>query len=367
VAVNLAIMLAIMRWLEAPSGRRLAVAAVVGTIGLFFSHPAVFVLAGVGIAVLIVQLRENSPEKIGGLICVGAIWAAAFAVNYIEFLRPMTQSKAHPFLVQYWVDRDAFMPLKPWRAVPWIFNRLWFICQDPGAMWISYPGAALAVILIGVAAVWRRRNVMLLLAPIPVALAAAATKQYPFGDRLVLYLVPAMLVLLAAGIEMLWKATPRGIAGIILLAMVFFPSLSRATGYLFKPPGREETLQAYQWVARHWQPGDTLYLSHYAEVSYLYYKGRAGFATVPAAKQVLVQPDHDQDPALTDLKRLAGRGRVWLVFVHTLNSYSEDEEAPARVAMNEIGRQIPQGTHLEPGAEVFLYDCPAKAKTTVGR
>jgi hypothetical protein len=359
VAVTLAIVLATMRWLSIRSTSRWFLLTVAGSLGLFFSHPAVFALAGVGSTSLFALWREKNPHALRALLGAIFIWIIAFAINYCLFIRPLAVGDAHPHLVQYWANRDAFMPIAPWSAASWLFYRIWFICQDPGAMWLAYPGVAVLAIIVGLASIQRYQiqPFVLLLSPIPFALLASAAHQYPFGDRLILFIVPTLIVLMAAGIEALRKASPRGIAGIVALAMLILPSLSRATAYLVKPPGREETFQAYQWIAQNWQTGDTLYLSYYANSSYDYYGSKAGFPERPT--DVILQPKYEDDPRgfIEDVKQLSGRKRVWIVFVHTINGHVQDEAVFTKMGLDAIGVSRPDATRTWDGAQVLLYDC----------
>jgi hypothetical protein len=218
---------------------------------------------------------------------------------------------------------------------------------------------ALLAILVGAVDLprYRFQAFVLLVSPIPFALAASALRQYPFGDRLILFIVPTLIILMVAGVESLRRCSPRGIAGWIALLMLVLPSLSRATGYLFNPPGREETLSAYQWVAAHEQPGDTLYLSCYAEKSFKYYAGRSGI-NLPAAN-VFVQPKYEDDPRgfIDDVKKLRGQNRVWVVMVHTINGHQQDEAVFTKMAFDEIGIAEPDLASYPEGAQVVLYDC----------
>ncbi len=145
-------------------------------------------------------------------------------------------------------------------------------------MWLDYPDAALIGLLVGgLAAAHRRGKLLLLLAPLPLVLLASAVKQYPFGDRLALFFVPQYLLLIAAGLESLWTNLAAKAAAVAVAGCILLPSAERAIGYLQYPPGREESLAAYRWIAGHYRPGDVVYLSHFAELSFRYYESQSGW------------------------------------------------------------------------------------------
>jgi uncharacterized membrane protein len=353
VAFSLAITLAVLRLMDRPSVGRAVCAALVGAMGIFCSYPAAFVVAGA--AMFLLLRRATADARQIGIVC--AIWGAALLLQYLVFLRPFTHGEAHQHLVAYWQAQDAFMPRTPATALLWLFSCLESIARAPGAMWLEYPDAAVAALLIGAAVALRRRDdLLILLAPLPFVLLASAMNKYPLGDRLALFLVPQFLMLMAAGLDALWTHFPAKIAALALAGMVLLPSANRACGFLVLPPGREETLPAYRWIARQWRSGDAIYLTTYAAPSFHYYQSQVAWppgADPSAAAHV--QPDFADAPAiLDDIKPLAGRKRVWIALVH-LEGSLPDIAALTLAAFDQIGH--PCARHLELGVTVYLYDC----------
>jgi hypothetical protein len=356
VAISLAVTLATLRWMDRPGLGRAAIAAAVGAGGIFFSYPAVFVLAGAGIWMLWKQRRAGA-LRWAFAICL--VWGVVFATDYLIFLRPFTFGQAHPHLLQYWAAQDAFMPPSGVDAGIWVIRCLTSIARSPGAMWLDYPDAALIGLIVAVAVALRSRgNLLLILAPLPLVLAASAIRQYPFADRLALFFVPQYLLLVAAATESLWTNLAGKTAAIAIAALVAVPSAGRAVGYLFSPPGREESLAAYRWVAQQWQSGDVVYLTHFAEPSFRYYRSLAHWPSGLESSGVLhVQPMITAPrQILDDVKPLAGQHRVWLILIHAEGGEFDVRQFTV-AAFNAIGHPIRE--HDEPGAWVYLYDCSA--------
>jgi hypothetical protein len=362
VAVSLAITLSILRWMEDQTFRRAAVAALVGAAGIFLSYPAVFVLAGVGGVVFLWMRRSGNSAAVRQILAICLIWAAVFVAEFVIFVWPITRGEAHPHLVQYWVAQDAFMPISPVAAIKWIFRRLDGIAHDPGGMWLDYPDAALVGLIVGAAVALRRRDhLLLLLAPLPLVLLASAMKQYPFGDRLALFFVPQYLLLIAVAVESLWTNLAGKTAGLAILGMILLPSALRAGGYLFSPPGREESLPAYRWVADHYKKGDVVYLTHFAERSFRYYQSQSNW---PIGVVFHLQPPiAGGRDILEDVKPLAGRRRVWVILIHAMGGELDVHQFTV-AAFDDIG--VPIMEHAEPGAVVYLYDCSAPAPKPAG-
>src|SRR6185437_8124628 len=121
------------------SGRSIASLAVAGALSVWFSHPAAFVLAGVG-AALIWQAWVAQPggsQRVGSAVLVVA-WSASFIVVYAVSLRHLSRD---PGLHQYW--QNGFVPYGP-RAINW------FLRANVGAF--RSPGGFLAAALAGVIA-----------------------------------------------------------------------------------------------------------------------------------------------------------------------------------------------------------------------
>ncbi len=171
------------------------------------------------------------------------------------------------------------MPHSPIAAFTWTISCLSKIASDPGGMWLDFPDAAELGLIVGIiVALWRRDNLLLLLAPLPLVLLASAVRQYPFGDRLALFFVPQYLLLIGVAFESLWTNLAGKTAALVIAGMILLPSARRANGYLFSPPGREESLPAYRWVANHWQSGDELYVTHFGEESFNLYRSQSNWA-----------------------------------------------------------------------------------------
>jgi hypothetical protein len=259
------------------------------------------------------------------------------------------------------VAQDAFMPHHLGDAVRWIFSDLDRIARNPGGMWLDYADAALIGLLVGIAvAIQRRGKLLLLVAPLPIVLLASAVKQYPFGDRLALFFVPQYLLLIGAGMELLWTNLAGKAAALAIVGCIILPSADRAMGYLLHPPGREESLAAYQWVAQNYQAGDDVYLTHFAESSFHFYESQSGWPVdLEKAGALFIQPENLQPWQIAgDVKPLAGKRRVWLIAIHAEGGDFSAQQA-TESAFNQIGHLVTG--HAEPGAVAYLYDCTSPA------
>lgn len=274
---------------------------VLGTVAVWFSHPAAFVLAGVGLPLLLTTR---------GRFIVAAC-AASFAANYIFVLRRLGDN---PYLREYWAGQ--FCPLVP--DVGWLIEHAVSLFADAGGFGLT---AAVAILC-----AWRARDgsprmnaaVTRALVPILVALLASAAGQYPFAGRLLLFAVPGLLLLVAAGLEKLPRA-----AAVILLAG---PLLE--LGQLFdRPLHAEDARAAAAFVLKNRGVGEPVFVTATARPGFRYY-GRG-------VSNVAFGPDVRTDlPRYRDL--LAGR-TGFVVMTH----FRPEEEAAVKLCFG--GREVYRG------------------------
>lgn len=210
--------------------RRLGVLAVAGAALVWFSFPAAFVLAAIGLVLFAGALRRRAWREAAGLVPVGLAWAGSFAGVYL-----VTRRQLSPYTTMWAFWDFSFPPLVP-RDGPGLaraFRRVADLFVNPlsfdsplGPRPSAVPAQVLA--LIGALALARRRPAWfgMLVGPIALAYVAAAFRSYPFHGRLVLFLVPGLLLLIAAGFEAIdarWRHPAVTIA--LLVPLLFFPAI----------------------------------------------------------------------------------------------------------------------------------------------
>ena len=152
--------------------------------------------------------------------------AASWALMYVQFAGP--QARASAFLTGLKTWREAFPPIaQPWR-LPWwlvrVHTGMMLAYPQGGHNFGSTPTALLAIA--GVIRMARRRArrplLLLLLGPLPLALAAASLQRYPYGTstRVMLYMAPAFCLLAAEGLMALLRLRHRTRRGPIAIAGV---------------------------------------------------------------------------------------------------------------------------------------------------
>lgn len=331
-------------------GPMLALAAA-GAVAIWFSHSATFVIAGAGACLALGALRERDWALARRLGLAGAVWGASLALLYAVSLRHLTAS---PYLLAFWAD--AFMPLPPrsLNDLRWYVDAPLEMFMNPGGFTAYYLAAGLAVI--GAVGLLRGRLVpgLMLLAPFPLTLLASALRQYPFSVRLILFLVPILVLLVAEGLDMLRRSVPSRLPYAALLAVLAYGPLL-AAALAVREPGLEvdQPRSVIAYLGRHHQAGDVVYVYQDARYAYEYYAPRSGLAGANAR----VGRDRASWAADTaDIRDLMGNERVWFLFSHVWDRNTPTtEEDFFLFELNRRGGRL-LAEQRAPGAAVYLYD-----------
>ena len=218
--------------IEAPDSprawRRLLIG---GVLGILLSTPSVFVLAGVGIALIAHPAIGRTREGWLRLVGTGAVWLILFVLGYFMIYRGTANSD---YMQRIW--SDAFLTLPP-RTLARIAN------SSSRVMWIEtlvgeddrmlLPKSIVMATLLsaaGVVVLMRRRGLpVALLVALPFLATAGASfaRLWPLTPRLLLVLVPGIVLLLGAGLwaaVSLLPARARGVALALIGALILIPA-----------------------------------------------------------------------------------------------------------------------------------------------
>jgi hypothetical protein len=201
LAASLVLVWLAVRWWQDQSNRRwLWGLAAAGPLCIAVSNPTVFVAGGVTIALAwpVWQSRDRRAQL------AFAVYNVLFAGAFLVLLRVVTAAQyatTQKFMLDYW--SGGFPPFRPLALVSWL------VSIHAGEM-MAYPvgddrfGSTLTLVcfVFGVVALARRKDrtaLWLVLAPLGLAIVAAALRRYPYGGaRLSQYY--GSLVCLTAGL-----------------------------------------------------------------------------------------------------------------------------------------------------------------------
>jgi hypothetical protein len=197
----------------------------------WFSFASAFVIAGCGVVLLLDALRAGRPGTAVLWLMIGLGWLAIFYIAYRA-----SEALLSPYTTMYRFWDFAFLPLGFPPTIDGLLRSAGLLLESfvnplnlltPGGTRL---GAVLPMLLLiaGILSLARRssKTFILLVAPIALAIAASASRRYPFHGRLLLELVPAVFLLIAEGTEWVARRFP-GRSGIayrtLLVALLAYP------------------------------------------------------------------------------------------------------------------------------------------------
>jgi len=338
---------------DQPQKRNFAWLALAGFLALWFSHPALFVLAGIGITLVILYIRRRDYVSLRTSIGMGILWLANIILLYFLILRDLGHNA---YMYEYW--QGAFMPLSPWKAIDWFRWMMGgIIATQFGIPYFTF--FVFMLFLIGWVILWlRNRNYALTFALIfLVTLTVSALKLYPFAERMILFLIPLGLLLLGKTVEALYQSLQKQralsvLATLILSGYLIYGPLTTSTGYFLKPKYFEHIRPFMQFLQETWRSGDAMYISNGAVAQFEYY------APIYALKDVSFisngrEAYKNPNEILGQLDTLKGKSRVWILMSHVYEKGHFNEKGFILNDLNQIGKK--KREFRVPGTSVYLY------------
>ena len=287
-----------------------------GLVAPWFSHPAIFVLAGAGMVLLWEDLREGNAAAAFRTVGIGVGWLASFALMQWLFVGPYLEHNTG--LHEFWKRSGGFAPdgLTEWPG--WFVEA--FVRMVDSPLGLTLPGVTFVVLFLGVLhlACSDKRALVALSAPIALVLAAACAQQYPFHTRLILWLTPFILVLLGGGIAWLSSGSSRRrgatVAGLVVAATLLIGPTRIAIERARKPPWREHLRPVLEQVVESKNDSDAVYIFSGAAPSYDYYSRCHGLDL----GDVTIGGSHRRNPEdyEPEVKRFEAFARTWVVLTH---------------------------------------------------
>jgi len=346
----------------------LLVLGLCGLLGVFLSHPSIFVLGPIVVYLALVGGPSGKVLRRAAIV-LAVLWAVGFLANYFLFLAHLYRPD------QGLVESNAsgFMPFPP-RSLSdckWYFTQLFFVFKyifsHPTGVGeqigVGTPIAGLAAALAIVGAVFVARDskptLVILLGPIALVLVASALRKYPFAGRLILFLLPLLILLIAAGLTSPWVGSNRRqrLAQVVMFAMLSLLPWLSAVNSMARPPITEDVRPVFSYIQQHRQPADLLYLYPGADKAFHFYRERFGLSQMPFVSGQNVMRKAADKPV--DLLALRGTKRAWIVFSFLGDRRgTTSEEELVLCLLDSMGQRLKQVA--AEGASGYLYDLSGK-------
>jgi hypothetical protein len=362
-----------------------------GAVAVWLSHPAAFVLAGIGLVLISGHATARRWNDAARVVVVATLWLASFVGAYaltrssVEQIQHSIVSSStssvlgdqgRPGLLQTYggIARSLFgIPsfghgIRTTLAVIAMFLALWGL-----VMLLRADGPS-------------TRHAVMLALPAGIALMACEFHLYPLYPRTFLFLIPALVILLASGahcLSMVQRPRPLALlaatAVATLLGMAVYATIDRLYSDSEAAPAG-----SLRYLARNARIGDSLYVYRTAQYDFRYYlecgcfgpsdevgrakalwpiraaSGHAQFA--PALRSVppgLIVGNATSAAAAdyrSDFRPLLGRKRVWVLVVDA----NPEDQRGLETFLDQYGtRKAFFHPSRKQTASLFLYDLRA--------
>ena len=309
-----------------------------GSVAVWMSYPSIFVLAGMAMAVGLTNLVKGNWPVIFRLVVPFSMWLLSFSLSYFLFTKEGSDAG---WLVFFFYKFDGYFPLQPVSGVVWLLKKAAIFFHYPlGLTWVDDLSehtylerfiqrmTIVPVILsaLGVLYFFKTNKRFLLAVGIIllIAVVASSLRMYPFHERMIVYLAPFAILLLAGGCDYLRnKTVPLKYVGHVLTLLLLFGVLKNAvantlTPYLLSGYKMSYYRQAMHYVETNIKPGDGVYVYWNAAAGYKYYK-----STDNLKFEGVVDPDYRYTvrnypdyyaKVDADLYSVPNTKRVWVIY-----------------------------------------------------
>lgn len=322
------------------SAAGLTALAVLGAVAVVCSFPSVIVMTCLGGPLFV---REAMRRRVGsamGAVGVGVIWLAVFAFFFLNFYE--VKSQAVTSMSGQW--DGAFAPFPPTSAadLKWYGEATHDLFEFMFGT-LSTAATAIAAAL-GAWTLARKHGwfAVSVLGVFAVALIVSALHLYPIGSRLSLYLLPQLILLVAAGVEVSISAIPRKLAATLVAMGLMLAGSANAFWQNFTyfplPYASEHIRPVLKELAERKTPAQAIYVDWFALPAFRIYQDRVGLAKATVIEGRL----HHGDPGclLAEIDALRNRGQVWIVYSHSDRVMNQPEEILFKAFARAVGREV---------------------------
>jgi hypothetical protein len=333
---------------------------IAGAVVIWISHPSVFILAAIGVALVYKKLFRAKHIPFNWIFVLGAAWLASFGLEYIVSLRNIVTDG---FLVEYW--RKAYMPMPPWSDPGW-FAKVYqsFLNTGLHTHW-SMSLTFIVLVLVGSLSLLVRQSglAVMLVLPALITLILSALQRYPFMHRFLLFLLPFAMLLMAEGIRFIFSMLSRWsreLAFVVIavpISVCLWLLLPVTSWYFTYPAMGADIKPVMRYVAENRHAEDTIYVYYGSAPAFDYYetfygldRGNVivGFETLN--RRLGLRRFNE------DVDALRGNDRVWFIFSDIVDCGGCEGDAQQYFVdyLDGFGTML-DSSHA-PGANAYLYE-----------
>lgn len=286
-------------------------------VGPWIGFSAIFMMFGLLSGIIYKSFVEKKCVSSATLtVCLVGMFS--FMVMYVTYARPASSTQ---YRMDYW--RECFAPLPlTFHAMAWYYERVGQVVGHFFGLTTTWKGIILATLAMVGAGSSIRRDApwgIVLVIPFLGVLILSLLGRFPSHERLLVFLLPIVCLLIAEGALLSGLAVARvALRGNAVPACLIFLLLVPTVVRMIVDPSifeRQEFKQIYEGVLARRTKEDTVFVFQTATPALLYYsrldKRLAGFVPV-----YIVRGDQASLEQAINTVKEAGRG--WVLFTHRL-------------------------------------------------
>ncbi len=323
--------------------------ALIGCFIMWISYPLVFIIVGAGLSLMIFLWKERAWEKIWQLFIIHILWGINFIFYYFLSIRyVINYGTSSQGVIDYWKNTFLSLPDSFLGVIRHIFH---FLGLSSRLVGIPVEPLGGLFLILGFSSMWlqKRNYFFLFFSPIIVTFIVSAMHKYPLEKRFLLFWIPALIIFMAEGINVIWKKAKETspFLGIMLMGLVLIQPISLA--YTLNSFFDEEIKPVMEYIKKHKQEGDIVYVYYGAAPAFKYYAKRYDFKEGDYLIGISARGENPKR-YLQNLYQLTGNKRVWILWSHIYGH----EDKILIFYLNNIGQR--KDAVIGEGAAAFLYD-----------
>jgi uncharacterized membrane protein len=321
-----------------------------GMLILWFSHPIIFVAAGVGITLLLHYWMKNDQKRLLTTALCGLAWGVSLIFLYFINLRHLASSE---LLLSYW--QDGFMTA----SLKWFID-IWQAFVINSLDVDANPVIVFMFFIIGLGYLMRHNWQIgaVIITTLTLALIASGFQKYSLLGRMLLFVIPLFAISISAGmtaIGSLFKSK------YLLFAMLFLPVIyflwrpvTISIGEFVNPTYREHLKPTLEYLRDYKKDNDLIYVYHNTGPAFRFYAPKFDLDK----SNFIIGNDYSSDPEAyyDEIESLTGNKRVWLLFSHIYEDGQYNEKDFILAYADQIGNKIREFRVSSTSIYLYLYD-----------
>lgn len=244
---------------------------VVGSLAIWASMPAIFILPGIGLCYLLQAFKDKKYKYIAGISFAGLCWIVQFAYYYITVLQPQVNSQ---YLQEFHKPFFLFAIPKNLEDLKHNMEVLNGVLGEVTGFTTLSLGFNILLICIGFIVFATRETFrsLLVLLPLVLVVLAAALNKYSLIPRVAIFTMPLMLIVIGKGFDVLLRARYASVKLAAVLIAVFCVIKQNSIGMLWKPAEVEQMTDALKFLQEKGvKYGNQVYIHNGARPAFIYY------------------------------------------------------------------------------------------------